>query len=58
MTFNIVALTLSIYFAVVGLIVPIILRGSYIFNATKPLTVPPEFTLRIRDWAVKPYVDI
>ena len=33
-------------------------RGNYGYEATKPLTLPHEFTLRIRNWAVKPYVDI
>ena len=57
MTFNTVALIMSIFFAVVGVLV-LSLGGPYVFNATKPLTLPPEFTFKIRDWAVKPYVDI
>ena len=57
MTFNTVALILSIFFAIVGVLV-LSLGGPYVFNATKPLTLPPEFTFKIRDWAVKPYVDI
>jgi hypothetical protein len=57
MTFNIVALILSIFFAVVGVVAES-LSFPYVSNATKPLTLPPEFTFKIRDWAVKPYVDI
>ena len=33
-------------------------RGEYAGAAMKPLDLPREFTLQIRDWALTPIVDI
>ena len=58
-TFNCVAFILSIiYFVIGGFAVSSLSGGGYGYEATKPLDLPQEFTFKIRDWAVRPYVDI
>ena len=58
-TFNTVVLILSMYYAVVAFFPSGFMLGrEYGFKATKPLNLTSEFTLRIRDWSLKPYIDI
>ena len=58
-TYNTCSFVMSIFYLVVSGFALFSLTGSkYGMEAEKPLNMTSEFTLQVRDWAVKPYVDI
>ena len=57
--FNLASCICSLFYLVVCAFAYFSLSGSkYDQEAAKPLSLDPQFTLQLRDWAIKPYIDV